>query len=294
MQSAADGARPRRLAVVGVQTGFSPAGTDGQYNYQQRRAALRQTWFPASQRALDRFEADSSIVIRFVIGHSDNAAMEADIMKEERLYGGFWRLPLQEGYSGLTAKTLMFLTAAARRYNARYIVKVDDDVYLRVARLPPAVQQWTQDGAEYVGCMKTGDIVTSPEWRWFEPQHQMLGSKSYFTHAWGSIYVVSGAVAEDLASRRPGSLRQFTNEDVTLGSWMLAMNITFRDERRLCENDCTATSIAVYDMPKCAGLCNPAEQLVRLHTSEACQAPPLDPATNTLPELPPIFQFSKG
>lgn len=41
--------------------------------------------------------------------------------------------------------------------------------------------------------------------------------------------------------------------DVTIGAWMLAFNTTPFDDRRLCETSCTATSIAVYDMPKCAG-----------------------------------------
>ena len=34
--------------------------------------------------------------------------------------------------------------------------------------------------------------------------------------------------------------------DVTVGSWMLAFNVTHFDDRRLCEPACSATSIAVY------------------------------------------------
>lgn len=41
--------------------------------------------------------------------------------------------------------------------------------------------------------------------------------------------------------------------DVTIGAWMLAFNTTPFDDRRLCETNCSATSLAVYDMPKCAG-----------------------------------------
>lgn len=131
------------------------------------------------------------------------------------------------------------------QYDAQYIVKVDDDVFMRLDRLPHAVAQWrdiaagapllrmpacalfTGTGvasaarcwrlatpplplpagttpaavaaqppppppplpvtvcADYVGCMKTGQIIKSPRYRWYEPQHQLLGSSSYFTHAWG-------------------------------------------------------------------------------------------------------------
>ena len=123
--------------------------------------------------------------------------------------------------------------------------------------------------ADYVGCMKTGPIQTDPQWKWHEPQHEVLGSSSYFTHAWGSLYILSGRVAGYLSQLPPGMLRFFANEggtpadwarssaqawlrharslrwqlmkqrrccaDVTVGSWMLALNVTHLDDRRLCE-----------------------------------------------------------
>jgi hypothetical protein len=66
--------------------------------------------------------------------------------------------------------------------------------------------------ADYVGCMKTGRIMTSPEWRWYEPQHAVLGGGEYFTHAWGSIYVLSGNAALRVAQMPTGSMRFFANE----------------------------------------------------------------------------------
>lgn len=46
----------------------------------------------------------------------------------------------------------------------------------------------------------------------------------------------------------------FSNEDVTIGAWMLAMNVDHEDNQALCQPDCTKSSIAVWDMPKCSGL----------------------------------------
>ena len=45
-------------------------------------------------------------------------------------------------------------------------LQVDDDVYLRLDRLPVAAAQWAHAGVDYVGCFKTGGIVKSPQWRW--------------------------------------------------------------------------------------------------------------------------------
>lgn len=50
---------------------------------------------------------------------------------------------VQEQYNSLTNKTVAFLRAVASQYSPRYIVKADDDVYLRVDRLPYAIKQWT-------------------------------------------------------------------------------------------------------------------------------------------------------
>ena len=47
----------------------------------------------------------------------------------------------------LTQKTLAFLKAAVSSHNARYIVKVDDDVYLRTDRLTHALLQYEEISA---------------------------------------------------------------------------------------------------------------------------------------------------
>jgi hypothetical protein len=60
-------------------------------------------------------------------------------------------------------------------------------------------------------------------------------------------------------------LRCAPHADVTIGSWMLAFNVTHFDDRRLCETHCSDTSVAVYDMPSCAGLCNAVTRLPELH-----------------------------
>jgi hypothetical protein len=68
-----------------------------------------------------------------------------------------------------------------------------------------------------------------------------------------------------LPARVPG------HADVTVGSWMLAFNVTHFDDRRLCETSCSQSSLAVYDIPGCAGLCDPVRQLPTLHnSSQAC------------------------
>lgn len=46
----------------------------------------------------------------------------------------------------------------------------------------------------------------------------------------------------------------FINEDVTIGVWMLAMDVVHEDNRDICATSCGPTSIAVWDLPKCSGM----------------------------------------
>ena len=77
---------------------------------------------------------------------------------------------------------------------------------------------------------------------------------------------------------------------MTIGSWLLAFNATHYDDRRLCEQACSPSSLAVYDMPQCAGLCDAAAQLPQLHASDACRLPATG-ADGTLPLARPLFWF---
>jgi len=81
--------------------------------------------------------------------------------------------------------------------------------------------------------------------------------------------------------------------DVTVGGWMLAMNVTHLDDRRMCDEHCGPATVAVYDIPQCAGLCDAPKSLPLLHADPKCRTPPLDPRTGTLPTLEPYFWFVK-
>ena len=281
--------RKKVLAVIGVQTGFTVDRSNPKYDYGLRRRALRASWFPASPEELTNLEDARGLVLRFVIGWSPDESAEREISEESARHGGFMRLPLQEGYGSLTNKTLTFFRLVTQLYDAEYIIKADDDVYLRIDRVPAAIVQWKDAKADYVGCMKNGPVFTSHLYRWYEPQHTLLGN-TYFTHCWGTIYALSGRAASMLCSLDPATLRYFANEDVTVGSWMLGLKVQHFDDRRLCSPECNEASIAIYDYPKCAGLCDPANSLERLHASSACHAQATFP-DGTLLMLPAGYEF---
>lgn len=54
---------------------------------------------------------------------------------------------LQDTYKRLTFKTVAFWEHVSMLYDVTYVVKVDDDSYVRLDRLAIALRQWVDRGA---------------------------------------------------------------------------------------------------------------------------------------------------
>lgn len=121
---------------------------------------------------------------------------------------------VQECYRCLPQKTQAFFLSVALNYNAKWIVKMDDDVYLMPPRLLAAASQWSDIGAQYVGCMKQGDVHTANNDKWFEPAWKLLAER-YHLNAYGSIYALSGDVVSRVLQQNGNKLRQLANEGMT-------------------------------------------------------------------------------
>ena len=88
--------------------------------------------------------------------------------------------------------------------------------------------------------MKSGQVLTDRRYKWFEPEYWRFGEAAgaegqinYMRHASGQIYGLSGPVAKYIGRNGP-ILHRFANEDVTLGAWLVGLEITHVDERRMC------------------------------------------------------------
>lgn len=101
----------------------------------------------------------------------------------------------------------------------------------------------------------------------------------------GQVYGLSGPIARYIARAAP-VLHRFANEDVTLGAWLVGLEVKHVDERRLCCDSaerCAAQTapsnvcLSYYEH-QCAGICTPEARLVPIYKS--CLDDPLsrDPA----------------
>ncbi|KAL6619207.1 hypothetical protein ACP70R_034346 [Stipagrostis hirtigluma subsp. patula] len=221
------GGLPKAFVVIGINTAFSS---------KKRRDSLRDTWVPRGDK-LRRLEKEKGIVIRFVIGHSatPGGALDRAIDVEEAATADFMRLDHVEGYHELSAKTRTYFAAAVATWDADFYVKVDDDVHVNLGMLTARLAKHRARPRVYVGCMKSGPVLSQKGVKYHEPEYWKFGDEGnkYFRHATGQIYAVSRDLASYISINQP-ILHRFANEDVSLGAWLLGLEVEHVDDRSLC------------------------------------------------------------
>ncbi|XP_022737864.1 hydroxyproline O-galactosyltransferase HPGT1-like isoform X1 [Durio zibethinus] len=228
-----DGAVSKRrpLVVIGVLTGF------GRKN---NRDAIRKAWM-GSGATLKKMENEKGIVSRFVIGRSANRgdSLDRSIDDENRQTNDFIILDQLETPGELPKKAKRFFAFAADRWDAEFYAKVNDDIYMNIDALGATLTSHLDKPRVYIGCMKSGEVFSEPSHKWYEPDWWKFGDKkSYFRHASGEMYVISGALAKFVSINR-SLLRTYAHDDVSAGSWFLGLDVKHVDEGKFC---CTSWS----------------------------------------------------
>ncbi|XP_021598012.1 probable beta-1,3-galactosyltransferase 2 isoform X3 [Manihot esculenta] len=252
--------------VIGINTAFSS---------RKRRDSVRETWMPKGEKR-KKLEKEKGIVIRFVIGHSSTTGgiLDKAIEAEEMAHGDFLRLEHVEGYMELSAKTKAYFTTAIELWDAEFYVKVDDDVHVNLATLGMALAAHRTKPRVYIGCMKSGPVIARKGVRYHEPEYWKFGEvgNKYFRHATGQLYAISKDLASYISINQH-VLHKYANEDVSLGSWFIGIDVEHVDDRRLCcgtPPDCEWKAqlgnicAASFDW-KCSGICKSVERIAEVH-----------------------------
>ncbi|XP_061345570.1 probable beta-1,3-galactosyltransferase 2 [Gastrolobium bilobum] len=258
--------RKKYFMVIGINTAFSS---------RKRRDSVRATWMPRAEER-KKLEEEKGIIIRFVIGHSSTSGgiLDKAIEAEEKLHSDFLRLNHVEGYLELSAKTKTYFSTAVALWDAEFYVKVDDDVHVNLATLGLTLSMHRSKPRVYIGCMKSGPVLAQKGVKYHEPEYWKFGEvgNKYFRHATGQLY----AISQDLAtyiSNNQDLLHKYANEDVSLGSWFIGLDVDHVDDRRMCcgtPPDCEWKAqagnicVASFDW-KCSGICRSVERIKEVH-----------------------------
>ncbi|KAI3814334.1 hypothetical protein L1987_19086 [Smallanthus sonchifolius] len=258
--------RKKVFMVIGINTAFSS---------RRRRDSIRETWMPRGEKLL-KLERERGIVVRFMIGHSatSRSILDRAIDSEEAQHKDFFRLEHVEGYHELTAKTRIFFSTAFAKWDAKFYVKVDDDVHVNLGMLATTLGRHQSKPRVYTGCMKSGPVLSQKNVKYHEPEYWKFGEEGnkYFRHASGQIYAISNDLAAYISTNQP-ILHKYANEDVSLGSWFIGLDVEHIDDRNMCcgtPPDCEWKAeagnvcIASFDW-SCSGICRSVERLKDVH-----------------------------
>ncbi|KAJ7959081.1 Hexosyltransferase [Quillaja saponaria] len=277
------GIRDSSAAAVGLSAEISPRkkvfiviGINTAFSSRKRRDSVRETWMPQGEKLL-QLEREKGIVIRFMIGHSatSNSILDRAIDSEDGQHKDFLRLEHVEGYHELSAKTKTFFTTAVAKWDSDFYVKVDDDVHVNLGALATTLAHHRSKPRVYIGCMKSGPVLYRKDVKYHEPEYWKFGEEGnkYFRHATGQIYAISKDLATYISINQP-ILHKYANEDVSLGSWFIGLEVEHIDDRNMCcgtPPDCEWKAqagnvcVASFDW-SCSGICKSVEKIKYVHS----------------------------
>ncbi|KAG0500375.1 hypothetical protein HPP92_000447 [Vanilla planifolia] len=196
---------------------------------------FRASWMPRGD-ALRKLE-EKGVVIRFVIGRSPNRgdSLDRNVDVESRETKDFLILDShEEAHDELPKKAKYFFSSAVEKWDADFYVKVDDDININIDALIEILQSHRDRSGAYLGCMKSGAVITEEGKQWYEPDWWKFGDgKSYFRHATGSLIILSKSLARYI-NINSASLKTYAHDDTSVGSWIMGLGATYVDDDRLC------------------------------------------------------------
>ncbi|XP_037957573.1 beta-1,3-galactosyltransferase 6 [Teleopsis dalmanni] len=175
----------------------------------------------------------------FAIGTEGlNNNVRLDLEKEQKTYKDLLLLPrLQDVYANLTEKMLHAIDALTHHYKFSYLLKVDDDTYVKLDYLlnelvtydrkliRKATEYHTQPLPELYWGYFNGRANIKMKGQWSETNYYL--SNRYITYALGGGYVISRHLCEFIANNSK-HLSTYVSEDISVGTWLAPLRHVYR------------------------------------------------------------------
>lgn len=204
-------------------------------NHFAERMAIRKTWMQSSKIR------SSNVVARFFVALNPRKEVNAVLKKEAAFFGDIVILPFMDRYELVVLKTIAICEFGVQNVTAAYIMKCDDDTFIRVDAVLKEIEGIFPKRSLYMGNLnllhrplRTGKwAVTYEEW----PQ------EVYPPYANGPGYVISSDIAKFIVLQHGNqSLRLFKMEDVSMGMWVEQFNSTmtvrYSHSWKFCQYGC--------------------------------------------------------
>ncbi|KAM0982565.1 hypothetical protein ACFXTH_015463 [Malus domestica] len=204
-------------------------------NHFAERMAVRKSWM---QHNLIR---SSKVVARFFVALHAKKEVNVELKKEAEFFGDIVIVPYMDNYDLVVLKTVAICEYGVRTRAAKYIMKCDDDTFVRVGAVIREAHKVPEGRSLYVGNinyyhkpLRYGKwAVTYEEW----PE------EDYPPYANGPGYILSSDIAKFVVSEfERRKLRLFKMEDVSMGMWVEKFNsskpVEYRHSLKFCQFGC--------------------------------------------------------
>ncbi|XP_021908695.1 hydroxyproline O-galactosyltransferase GALT4-like [Carica papaya] len=204
-------------------------------NHFAERMAVRKSWM---QHELIQ---NSNVVARFFVALHGRKEVNLELKKEAEYFGDVVIVPYMDNYDLVVLKTVAICEYGVRTVAAKYIMKCDDDTFVRLDAVIKEAKKVHADRSLYIGNMnyyhkplRHGKwAVTYEEW----PE------EDYPPYANGPGYIVSSDIAEFIVDEfEENKLRLFKMEDVSMGMWVEKFNsskpVEYIHSLKFCQFGC--------------------------------------------------------
>ncbi|KAJ8772146.1 hypothetical protein K2173_027323 [Erythroxylum novogranatense] len=204
-------------------------------NHFAERMAVRKSWM---QHSLIK---TSNVVARFFVALHPRKEVNVELKKEAEFFGDIVIVPYMDNYDLVVLKTVAICEYGVRTVRAKYIMKGDDDTFVRVDAVLSEARKVGRDRSFYIGNINYYyKVLRHGKWA---VTHEEWPEEVYPPYANGPGYILSSDIARFVVSEfERHKLRLFKMEDVSMGMWVELFNsskpVEYVHSLKFCQFGC--------------------------------------------------------
>ncbi|KAJ4955459.1 hypothetical protein NE237_012242 [Protea cynaroides] len=216
----------------------------------ERRMALRRSWM--------QYKAVHSgdVAVRFFVGLQKNRQVNIKLWRESNFFGDIQLMPFVDYYSLITLKTIAICILGGKILPAKYIMKTDDDAFVRIDEVLSSLDGKVSNGLLYGRISFDSEPHRDKDSKWYISMEEWP-HVSYPAWAHGPGYIISRDIAKFIVQgHQGGHLMLFKLEDVAMGIWIeqfkkSGQEVHYINDERFYNTGCESDYVlAHYQSPR--------------------------------------------
>ena len=203
-----------------------------------RRDVIRYSWKNSYT------EQGKQFLTKFVVGTYKLSVEEITLIDAEiKQYDDMLVLADHlESYTNLTRKVLQSFVWADQNVDFSYLLKTDDDSFLKLDTIESELKARTSPQSLYWGEVLSGHSPTK-KGQWKETRWKL--GRNYLPYAAGGGYILSRDLVHRIA-QNADAITLYSNEDVSVGVWVSPFKLERKGDKRF------ASMKKSFDVTKCS------------------------------------------